>query len=299
MGYDVSFHPVDLVVVNRVVDYVAGRGSIDDLILRLARSELIKQRAHEWVVALVDAGLGKGCEFETQPFFLSDLFGAEERAELIESYLRATLDTEVDALAQRSLATFHLDLPMLVHPFLPAERVSVESVEPSFCRRITENATGLRETFSAFKRGEPVEFDGAMVSAEMLLGRQLAFRVLQLTIGAVPHWLARGRVWPTQVLDLAGLSRARELFKPPECLNGSLGDFGVRLSSTIRENWMVGGYVAASEVPLLFELLKQHRERLCRVFGPLDRIDHSVDALLSAVEYAACRNLGFVEATDV
>jgi hypothetical protein len=49
MGFDVSFHPVDLQLIHeRLVPYIMGLGSIDDLVERAVRIARIRHRANAW-----------------------------------------------------------------------------------------------------------------------------------------------------------------------------------------------------------------------------------------------------------
>lgn len=81
MGFDVSFHPVDLELIQkRLVPYVMGRGSIDDLVKRAVRIARIRHRANAW-------GLGALKRSEDSE---------EESLEALDGMEDALLDDEVE-----------------------------------------------------------------------------------------------------------------------------------------------------------------------------------------------------------
>src|SRR5262245_63308057 len=55
MGYDISYHPVDVAFLrDRVAPYVRGKGNLDDVIPDMGRIEKVRGRAGAWALKVVD-----------------------------------------------------------------------------------------------------------------------------------------------------------------------------------------------------------------------------------------------------
>ncbi len=93
MGFDVSFHPVDLELIRqRLVPFVMGRGSIDDLVARAVEIARIRQRANAWALGALK--LSEDLD-DLDPF--DDFTDSEqplERAEAPSSQSHATSASE-------------------------------------------------------------------------------------------------------------------------------------------------------------------------------------------------------------
>jgi hypothetical protein len=109
----------------------------------------------------------------------------------------------------------------------------------------------------------------------------------------------RGQVWPTHLAAEAGLGLPAA-FGPPEPLVAPLrAEFPTvkwSLYDTIVENYMVGGFVAAADVPAAREWFAAHRDRILAANPhaalPLTKIDEAL-ALAARLGFAFC------EATEI
>lgn len=309
MGFDTSHHPIDLELVHRAVSYVAGEGEIDDLVADAVRRAKTRFRANAWglgVFALGEesaaAAFEPGLHLWGRPYFIT-VTGAEAIASMLDRYLAAASDEEVDALARENLAALHPSLPSKVTP-------SAEGVLPSdadLARLARGHLDLLRAARESHAQGASFSLpSGKHVDPGRLLARELSRVALTFAASARPGWMDRGEVFPSRLFEQAGID-AGELFEPPRALLGSLVGLKIDwfLERTITENFMVGASVAPANVPRFCALLDAHRARLEGCFRsedddkPLPEVVLSVQKLIEAANDARLRGLGFAEATEV
>ncbi|MBX3249664.1 MAG: hypothetical protein KF901_20980 [Myxococcales bacterium] len=299
MGFDTSHHPVDDGVVARLTEYIVGRGSIDDLVAEAVRLEKVRFRANAWGLGV--SKLRREGRFDPflhvwgRPFFVT--VEGDAVGEAIDRYLDARTDAEVDAIAKEMLRA--LD-PALADEVEPSNEGSLPDDE-ALAIGLRASLDLIRAAWAAPRGGTVVVPSGEAVPAEELLWREVPLTVLTFAAHLRPGWMDRGYVWPTVLLGEAGVETS--LFETPEPLLGPLLDRVDQrffLHTTILENYMVGGYVAAAKVPALRALLEEHQETLVAVHdGPSAEMQLSVAKLLEAVRDAERRGLAFAEATEV
>jgi hypothetical protein len=303
MGFDTSHHPVDLKMVARVTDYIAGKGSIDDLVKDAVRVAKIRFRANAWGLGVTNLKKAPDA-FDTslhvwgRPFFVA-ASGTEAIGEMIDRYLAAKTSAQADAIAKENLALLDKALPKRVKPTkdgsLPNDAKLAESIR--------RNIELLRSAHTAAKtKGGTVKLpNGEDSDAAHLLEREVPLQVLTFCAASRPGWMDRGYVWPTTLFARVKIKTGK-LFTPPRAMLGKLGDEKRKwfLERAITENYMVGGFVSAKDVPAFCKLLEKSRAKLEGAFGDPDQeVATSVRKLVEAAEDAKMRKLAFAEATEV
>src|SRR5262245_40488968 len=112
MGFDTSHHPVDEVLVReRILPWLAGRGAIEDLEREAIRIERVRHRAKAWALGAlkIDGALDSQLHVWGRPFLVVGDDPAAVSA-AIDEYLAAT-PASVDAIATRHLASIDASLP--------------------------------------------------------------------------------------------------------------------------------------------------------------------------------------------
>lgn len=301
MGFDTSHHPVDPSIVARATDYIAGHGSIDDLVAEAVRLEKVRFRANAWGLGISRAkvpGFDSWLHVWGRPFFVT----VEDDAQIgasIDRYLAARTDAEVDAIAADMLRVLDPSLPDRARPSTDGSLPG----DADLAAGLRQSLDLLREAWKASERGGSVRVpSGDQVPASELLYREVPLAVLTFAAHFRPGWMDRGYVWPTALFAEAGVPAA-DLFESPRALLGKLAEHTSQryfLETSITENYMVGGYVPAARVPALRARIEEHRERLeAQYDGPTPDMQRSVKKLLEAVRDAERRGLAFAEATEV
>jgi hypothetical protein len=303
MGFDTSHHPVDLKTVARVTDFIAGKGAIDDLVKDAVRVAKIRFRANAWGLGVTN--MKKAPEaFDTslhvwgRPFFIAAT-GTQAIAEMIDRYLAAKTPAQADAIAKENLALIDKTLPKRVKP---SKEGSLPN-DAKLAAGIRQNIDLLRNAYTAAKRkGATVKLpNGEDSDAAHLLEREVPLQVLTFCAASRPGWMDRGYMWPTQLFHRTKIKPGK-LFVPPRAMLGKLAGEKRKwfLDPTITENYMVGGFVAAKDVPAFCKLLDASRAKLEGAFGDPDQeVKTSVQKLIEAANDAKLRKLAFAEATEV
>jgi hypothetical protein len=338
MGFDVSYHPVDLELVLRLARYVAGQGSIEELVDRACGLELRRFRAKAWGLALINvqhaehdawreaARKGKtksktkkkaddapvamrtvrvdsNLHVWGRPFLIT----ADEPPEVsttIDSYLAATTNGEIDSLARQAIKRIAPGLEKELKPELEGGPPAKKELPGIVLRDLDV----LPEVYEAARRGKRTMTlpSGDSADPKRVLASSLPLLVLAFTARFRPGWMDRGTVWPSLLMQEARLA-PRGFFDPPRALFGALleelpSSVGKQLSATITENYMVGGLVPAERVPELRRLLLDKREALLgkpRKEGWEEECLVSLRKIDEALADAEERGLPFAEATEV
>lgn len=314
MGFDVSFHPVPVEIIQeRLLPYVAGQGNIDDLVDDAVRLAKVRHRAKAWGLGVMQlqqdmrARERKGKSKKSKPGWVqkfdSDLhvwgrpfFITADRPDpvsrAIDSYLAAQPD-DVDAIAEKMIA--HLD-PALA-----------DQVQPDISGELPDDqqlAQGLRgemdlfrECFETRSGNKKVKVSsGKSVVANELFQNNFALSLLGFAAHFRPGWMARGHVWPTRLLEEKGLDvkpyfdTAVSLFEP---LIQLIPEIAANLEGTITRNYMVGGYIPPDKVCDFRLFLEEHQDK----FRDAGRVDFQ--KILEAVMDAEREHLGFAEASEI
>jgi hypothetical protein len=322
MGFDVSSHPVDVgLIQSRVLPFLKGQGEIDDLVADAVRLAKVRFRANAWGLGLValqgelastpkkkraaDAfvipeSFDPDWHVWGRPFFITAPPG--EVSATIDRYLPLATPEQVDALAMEQLHRLHPSLPNLVTPDLEGGLPD----DDQLARGLREGLDFLRRSYPHIASGKPVKMpDGEAVDPEDLFLFHMPLAVLTFASHFRPGWMARGHVWFTQFtseanLDADGLiESSAKLFEP---LLQNLGGWEEAFEPTITQNYTLGGFVRAANVPAFRLWWEAHRDALMAPF--IAEKDEATGTLawqkiLEALRDAELRKLAFLEATEV
>ncbi|MGA4541523.1 hypothetical protein ACPA54_16185 [Uniformispora flossi] len=312
MGFDTSFHPVDLdIVQERVLPYIAGQGddgSLDDLADHAVRLRRVRFDAKQWALGAIDAADELGVSaFDTRlhvwgrPFFIV----ADEPDDVVEAYMRyadATAD-DVPAIARDMLGRLS---PALADAVKPSTDGTLPG-EAALKAELTWRLRLLRACGKALRSGGGTVRDpdtGREHDPAELMRREVPFSVLEFAAAIDPGWMSRGYSWPTRVCEAAEVDAGAfdvplPLFAPLARVFPDLRWFG---APTIVENYMVGGLVRPEAVRETRALLAARRAELLAPaeadgWGAGLAVDlRKVD---EAFAYAEARGFAFCEATEI
>ncbi|WP_052850189.1 hypothetical protein [Streptomyces avicenniae] len=311
MGFDTSFHPVDLPLVQgRLLPYIAGQGpddALDDLLARAAATRRTGFRAKQWALKAFEAASEQDIDaFDAQlyvwgrPFLVT----GDDPAAVTAGVLRwiGTPYEAADELARETLAALHPGLADVPAP--PRDEVPSEA---ELRREISYRVRVLRAAVAALRAGKDTVRDpesGETYPPTGLVEREIPMAVVAFSAALVPGWMSRGYTWPSTLCERAGTSTAE--FSAPTELLAPLWDEFPDLTwfapPTIVENDMVGGLVAAADVPALRARLRAERPALV---APAERdgwgegCAFELDRIDEALALAGHLGFAFCEATEI
>jgi hypothetical protein len=312
MGYDTSFHAIDLgLVQTRLLPFIAGQGSehdLDDLLAQAVALRKVRFRAKAWALGALSAARARGIDgldpsihVWGRPFFVvAD--GADEVVEAVLAWLATPLD-EVDSRAKQMADRLAPGLGDAIEPDTGGHLPADENLRAGFIGRLKllRAATGAARAGARTVRAAP---NGKEYDAVGLLAREVPFSVLLLASELTPGWMSRGPTWPTRLYEKAGLSP--ENFSAPHplyaLLRDSLPSVDWFAESTITQNYMVGGLVRPEQVAAArVGLATQHDELLAPASaeGWGDSCAKELTKIDESLALAARLGLGFCEATEI
>lgn len=312
MGFDTSYHPVDLALVeDRLLPYIAGAGADSDLADLVARAvEIRKTRfvAKQWALGALSAATSLGITaLDSQlhvwgrPFFIV----ADTTDRVVEDTLRylATPPDGVEALAHEMLARLDPALAGKVEPSTTGHLPD----DAALAHELMWRMRLLRASGAALRAGEATVSDpdsGRTHHPGRLMDREVPFSVLEFAATLHPGWMSRGYTWPTRLYAEAGLDAAE--FTAPEPLFAALRDaYPGRdwfSAPTIDENYMVGGFVDAAQVQAARARLTENRDALLRpatAEGWADSCAVDLTKIEETLAFAAHLGFAFCEATEI
>lgn len=318
MGFDVSSHPVDAgLIQTRLLPYLRGDGSIDDLVTEGVRLAKVRFRANAWGLGLlavapppgkpkkakkpgVDAGaFDPDLHVWGRPFFVCA--PPDGVSDTIDRYLKADPD-DVDAIAREQLDLLAPGLRDHVTPdtdgYLPDDTVIAAGLR--------QELDLLRTSYPNIANGRPVRMpNGETADPEDVFLFNMPLSVVTFAAQFAPGWMARGHVWPTAMIADAGLD-ADGLFEPAgflfEPLLQSIGGWEEAFERTIAQNYTLGGAVRPANVSAFRAWWQAHREALTAPFaadGDPDAGRLAHQKTLEAARDAERRGLAFAEAAEV
>ena len=307
MGYDVSYHPVDLgFIFERIVPCLLRHKDLMPLVEEAIVRERVRYRAKAWALGAYHASLERGrtpspiepyVHLWGRPFFIV-ANTPDHVAEQIDAYLAASTVDEVDRIARDNLRRLELGG---VAPSLPDGMPDRDSLFATVAPEIA----ALVDVIAALRAGA-TEYrvpDGSVTNPAKLVRNNYPLIVLTFAARFRPGWMERGRVWPTCLMTEADLD-TKPHFEPPWSLfpDALREQIGGTLHPAIHENYMVGGLVQESGVPALRALLRREQDAL--LAGPRendweDGARCALGKLDEALAYAERDHLAFAEATEV
>lgn len=307
MGFDVSFHAVDMrLVESRVLPYIAGYGDdrdLDDLIGFGVEQAKVRFRANAWGLGALEA-IGHDGGFDAQlyvwgrPYFVTEQT-PEQVAEAVLRYNRCTA-AQVDELARQQLSVLDPRLPGQVQPdmsgTLPPDQYLAEEVSGKVAL--------LRDAVRALRAGQPfTKPDGEAADPGEILTGNLQFVVVEFLAHILPGWIQRGQAWPTLLERTAELDGYSGLVDNSALLGMLRSEFpGLEWEAnyTIPNNYEIGGYVPPAAVQLTRHWMARNADEL---LGD-DEDDHefiggAMRKTDEALALAARIGGGFVEAAEI
>jgi hypothetical protein len=315
MGFDVSFHPVDVELIQqRLLPYVEGQGTIDDLVLDAVRLAKVRYRAKAWALGLlhyqeakakgkpskktVPAMPADSPAFDSQlhlwgrPFFIT-VDRPDQVSRAIDHYLAAK-PNEVDALAADMLRILDPELVDIVKPKQEGQLPE----DAALAEHLRHEMDLFRECYQARGQKKKVRLpDGRLASPREMFRHHFPLAILSFAAQFRPGWMARGHVWPTCLLEELGLelppyfTSPASLFKP---ILEKVPEIGRNLENTISANYMVGGYIPPDNASDLRIFLEEH---LDKAKNPEYRVTYQ--KILEAVQDAEREHMGFAEASEI
>lgn len=309
MGYDISFHPVDMrLVQERVTPFLAGRGNdddLDDLIADAVRQAKVRFRANAWGLGVMQANPGGA--FDTRlhvwgrPFFVT-AERPEDVAEAVVQYCNATVD-QVDDLARSQIALLDPALLAHVEPKVSGNLPADERLAIGFRWKLDL----LREAAAAVRAGRDTirNGDGDEIEAAGALTGNAQFVLVEFLAALLPGWIERGRVWPTELAE----SASTDGYAPTDSNTPLLGVLPDEFPSlewdsnwTIPDNYAIGGYASPSDIRPFRDWLTRNTAPLTAIGDQWDDRPYVQNALRKLDESLALAELtgsAFVEAAEI
>ena len=320
MGYDCSYHPVDLKQFQEeILGAATGERPLKALTARAIELEKRRYRAKAWALAAIGVQHEEGAAkkktkaSETtalesdlhvwgRPFFIG-ASDAEDVSKEIDRWLAAKDDAAVDALARETLKAVAPGLEKKLKPDLGTGLPKGDELASAVLR----DFDALPEMFAAVRAGKRSVTlpNGETDDPRSVLASSLLFVAVSLASHFRPGWMSRGYVWPSMMLDEAGLDPAK-FFETPAAMLGPLAKempfLTQSLEATITENYTTGGYVPARKVGDLRALLAKSEKKLLAKAKKEDWEDHA-RLSLRKIDEALCdaerRGFPFLEACEV
>jgi hypothetical protein len=302
MGYDVSYHPVDVALIHdRVLPYVLGatpENGIDDLVSAAARVRRIRWRAKAWALGARNRMHGDDAfrYIWGRPLFTTS-GGPQAVADDVVRYLRMSTEDDVDALA-RGMA---VNLEGAEAPLEPLEPGYYPGNDKDLRDEVSGGPRALRTAVAALRAGaDRVPGLRTDASAGEFLGARALFDLVEFASMLTPGWMDRGHVWPSHLAAEAGLGQPPGFTAPEPLIAPLRAEFPSvkwRVYDSIVENHMVGGFVAAADVPAVREWFARNRDRVIAATG--EHVALSLAKIDEALALAARLGYGFCEATEI
>ena len=308
MGYDVSFHPTDASFIHkRVLPYVMGEGSINDLVWKAVLLEQVRARAHEWGLALLkwpkvaSVAFNSNLHLWGRPFIIPSK-DPGTISWVIDQYLMAQ-PSEVDTIVQDLLEELS---PEITEKVAPKQNARVTS-NAQLTNRVRWKMDLFREAYRELDSGRKVKDpEGREHDPNDLFETSFPLAVVEFAARFRPGWMSLGLYWPTYLMDRAGLN-PEEFFEPPTELFAPLLSrvpaIARGLKTTIEKDTPLGGYVPPGKVASLRAHLKENGEKLLW-YARQEKINEEeflveLRKIGEALADATNRKMGFVEANGI
>jgi hypothetical protein len=300
MGYDVSYHPIDLGLLHeRVLPFVLGETTEDDigdLIAAGMRIRRIRWRAKAWALGARQhmTGYDPFLYVWGRPFFVTSS-GTDAVTSDVLRYLDMSTEDDVDAVAAG----------MAPGPAEPNEPGHYPLDEDRLRWEVVGALRVLRRAVAALRAGQDrvpgLKTDRAPAD---LVTRNAAYDLVEFASMLTPGWMDRGPVWPTRLAEevedwVPGFDSHAPLLEP---LRAEFPDAKWDPAHTIETNYMVGGFVPADEVPAARAWFAGNHDRIraaeaiatapAQLAVTLTKIDEAM-AMAERLGYAFC------EATEI
>jgi hypothetical protein len=337
MGFDISYHPVDVEFLERnVIGFVLGETSIDPLLRRGTQIAKNRYRANEWGLgvnklidsarsdwrptelpepSLLDRLLGRQpkvppilpdpFEFETdvyiwgRPFFITEESPVAVSAS-IDSYLEAD-DAGVDSIAKRMMELLKPGLSSEVTPYKEGPFPS----DSEFLESFTADIWLMAEAFKRLPSGASLRLpNGESQQPAEIIQSHFPLTAISFASHFRPGWMARGYVWPTELLRQASLPTstfvpATELFRS---VSKAFPSLRFEFETTITNNFMLGGYVPPALVSQTLSFFANNIDAIvkpAKAGGWEYGCRLELRKITEALRDAEARGFGFLEAAEI
>ncbi len=315
MGWDISYHPVDVEFIHkRIIPYVQGDGDIDDLLPDAVRIAKVRFRANAWGLGLLNLTHESDVSvplFDPEvhvwgrPFFIGGK-STDEVSAAIDNYMSATED-EVDEIARTVLESLDETGGKLVNLVKPSNEGELPN-DTELAKGLCWKMDLFRDAFQACGEDRPVQLPGTdeQRNPRELFATDFTLAVLEFASHFRPGWMARGYGWPTNLLCQGDVDVVSLFDTPQQIIAPLLADIP-ELADTLRDkiehNFMVGGYVRASAVPELIQAIDDNDAEINLWAKSQNWGDDGAAIYLTGMREAACdaarRGIAFVEAAEV
>lgn len=307
MSYDYSCHPVDVSMIrDRIVPYVMGQVTIDDLLEQAVGNVITRYRANTWGLAVcgVEQRLVENLKQDENtglPGFESDLhvwgrpfFNVAEDMdtsfEVMEAYLKLSGQPveNVDEIVQSMLSVLddfqdQLDNGLSdeawghVNDCYPLEQRLIRDDEGfdynrTDIRKMVENPLAiLRDVYRNLGKG-PINITLHGVESEVIpedVISQVFFECISFSSQIIPGWMGRGHYWPTRMFEEIQVNVSHIFERPTELfapLIEKVPYLEAYLETSIVENYSIGGYVPPEKMKLFIKLLEKYKNDLIFVW---------------------------------
>lgn len=258
-----------------------------------------------------------------RPFFIT-MAGHDAVSDAIDHYLAAEDDPAVDAIANRMLESLDANQVPIPDDLPSPIREAFERLTPSIVQSVRRSEDTpdvsddeliqsirwkldlFRKCYPHLETGETVtDDDGNSHNPRELFKTDFLLAAMEFVAILRPGWMARGNVWPTLLLDQAGIDHGQWFEKPTllvEPLMDKFPDIAEGLHTTVMNNYMVGGMVPAERVGELIDVFESRTDELIAQARSEQWEDDArlcLGKILEAAYDAHRRGLPFAEATEV
>ncbi|MEM1262498.1 MAG: hypothetical protein AAGH76_08880 [Pseudomonadota bacterium] len=334
MGYDISYHPVDVnYLESTVFPYILGETDSTAFFDKPTAIAQARFQANAWGLGILDRYHEQGrleyewdnqnaikkaalklagkkrpereFEFESdlyvwgRPFFITG-----DTPEQVTASIARYLDADVPAVNTLAGQAIKDKWPQLAGAIEPKFEQAPPSRE-DFYNEVSWKIVLMRDAVAALRAGTEVKIpDGESMDPAECLTAYLQHCVIEFAAISHPGWMTRGYVWPTYLCDLGGLPTVmfQSAATPFSAFAEKLPAAKLRDDDAISENYMVGGYVPAAEVPQLKQLFADGRNSILAAAakeGWEDGCRITLQKLDETIHYCETHNLGFIEAAEI
>ena len=339
MGYDIGYHAVSLEHIQSTFEYILGIR--DDLpylekAMIAARSRFV---ANAWGLGvsqykqkLLHQAMEAAKKEVEAPSFLGRLMGKKtpepEFPKINYEDHIGNFDSHLHLWGRPFLITQTNEINKLIDQYLIANgnqskslaQQQIDFLKPSLHQKIEpdkqpqpdlegfkHNASWKMDILRKCVEAYPAEVqdqDGQSHNSADLLNFNLTFYVLENVSLAYPTWMDRGQVWPSHLLESAGIrSDYFKSFAQLYPLESHLPKgVTIRNEKTITENYMVGAVVLPEDIERFKMDIRDGRKTIIKQATDAGwdfQCNQVLQKIEECIDYAQKHTLCFIESTDI